>query len=61
MFMPMLGNAANAEYLNAKISSLVKKLLVLEYDIIESSQDTNDKEAQIKNYFKDFNNVLEIK
>ena len=61
MFMSMLGNAANAEYLNAKISSLVKKLLMLEYDIIESSQDTNDKEAQIKNYFKDFNNVLEIK
>jgi DNA polymerase-3 subunit gamma/tau len=69
MFMSMLGTPANAEYLNAKISSLVKKLLVLEYDIIESSQDTaqdseqvsNDKEAQIKNYFKDFKNVLEIK
>ncbi len=69
MFMSMLGTPANAEYLNAKISSLVKKLLVLEYDIIESSQDSsqnstqdsNDKEAQIKNYFKDFKNVLEIK
>lgn len=65
MFMSMLGTPANAEYLNAKISSLVKKILVLEYDIIESSQDStqdsNDKEAQIKNYFKDFKNVLEIK
>jgi len=73
MFMSMLGTPANAEYLNSKISSLVKKLLVLEYDIIESSQDltqnatqdstqdSNDKEAQIKNYFKDFKNVLEIK
>lgn len=61
MFMPMLGNTANAEYLNAKISSLLKKILVLEYDIIDSSQETSDKEAQIKNYFKEFNNVLEIK
>lgn len=61
MLMPLLGSATNAEYLNSKISSLVKKLLVLEYDIIDSSQETVDKEAQIKNYFKDFKNVLEIK
>jgi len=61
MLMPLLNTPANAEYLNAKISSLVKKLLVLEYDIIESSQEITDKEAQIKSYFKEFKNVLEIK
>ena len=61
LFTPMLNNTANSEYLNTQISKLVKKLIVLEYDIIESSQETVDKEAQIKNYFKDFNNVLEIK
>jgi len=61
MFTPMLNNTANSEYLNTQISKLIKKLIVLEYDIIESNQDNIDKEAQIKNYFKDFNDVLEIK
>ena len=62
MFMNLLSNPGNSEYLNGLISRLVKKLLVLEYDVLELIEDdVLDKEAQIKNYFKAYQNVLEIK
>lgn len=62
MFMSLLSNPGNSEYLNGLISKLAKKLLVLEYEALELKEDdTLDKEAQIKKYFKEYQNVLEIK
>lgn len=62
MFMNLLSNPINSEYLNGLISRLVKKMLVLEYEVLELLEDdVLDKEAQIKNYFKAYENVLEIK
>ena len=62
MFMNLLSNPGNSEYLNGLISRLIKKILVLEYDVLELVEDDLlDKEAQIKNYFKAYQNVLEIK
>lgn len=61
MFLSILNNATNMEYLNALISKLVKKLITLEFEASEISEDSINKEERIKNFFKDFNNVLEIK
>ncbi|GAB6107481.1 DNA polymerase III subunit gamma/tau [Fusibacter bizertensis] len=61
MFLTILNNATNADYLNALISRLVKKMIVLEFEASEISEDAINKEERIKNFFKDFNNVLEIK
>lgn len=61
MFLTILNSATNLDYLNALISKLVKKIIVLEFEASEISEDAINKEERIKNFFKDFNNVLEIK
>ena len=61
LFTGLLNTPSNCQYLNSTISNLVKKLIVLEFNVLDSDGDTLDKEAQIKNYFKDFKDVLEIK
>jgi DNA polymerase-3 subunit gamma/tau len=61
IFTGMLNTASNSEYLNNLLSRLVKKQIVLEYDVLESEDDGDDKTSQIKDFFKDYKNVLEIK
>lgn len=61
MFTAMLSNPSNATYMNQTISSLVKHNIQLEFEVAEEHIKENDKEAQIKKYFKDFEDVLEIK
>lgn len=61
MFLSILNNTTNVEYLSSVISKLVKKMITLEFEASEVSEDSIDKEERIKNFFKDFNNVLEIK
>lgn len=61
MFTAMLSNPSNAAYMNQLISSLVKHNIQLEFEVTEDQLKENDKEAQIKNFFKDFEDVLEIK
>lgn len=66
MFVTMLTNSANSDYLNGLISRLVKKSISLEFTVgsrEESNEINADKseEAQILDYFKDYKDVLEIK
>lgn len=60
LFTGMLSTASNSEYLNNLISKLVKKLIVLEYEVVENEDDSDDKASQIKDFFKDYKNILEI-
>lgn len=61
LFTGMLSTASNSEYLNSVISKLVKKVILLEFEVVEPEDDLMDKESQIKDYFKEYKNVLEIK
>lgn len=61
LFTGLLNTPSNCEYLNNTISKLVKKITILEFNVIDGDENSIDKEAQIKNYFKDFKDVLEIK
>lgn len=61
LFTGMLSTTSNSEYLNLVISKLVKKVILLEFDVVEPEDDLIDKESQIKDYFKEYKNVLEIK
>lgn len=61
LFTGMLSTASNSDFLNNVISKLLKKVIVLEFEVIEAEDDLLDKESQIKDFFKDYKNVLEIK
>ncbi|MDW7660304.1 MAG: DNA polymerase III subunit gamma/tau [Bacillota bacterium] len=62
MFLGLLVNASNTEYLNGLASKLVKKSLTLDYEVAaEPVENKDSEEAQIMDYFKDYKNVLEIK
>jgi hypothetical protein len=61
MFTAMLSNPSNALYMNQLISALVKHNVQLEFEVADEHSKENDKEAQIKKYFKDFEDVLVIK
>jgi hypothetical protein len=62
MFLSLLVNTSNTEYLNGLASKLVKKSLTLDYEVAAEQVETKDsEEAQIMDYFKDYKNVLEIK
>lgn len=62
MFLSLLTNASNTEYLNGLASKLVKKSLILDYEVAAELVESKDsEEAQIMDYFKDYKNVLEIK
>lgn len=62
MFLGLLANTSNTEYLNGLVSKLVKKSLTLDYEVAtEQIESNNSEEAQIMDYFKDYKNVLEIK
>jgi DNA polymerase-3 subunit gamma/tau len=62
MFLSLLVNTSNTEYLNGLASKLVKKSLTLDYEVAtEQVENKDSEEAQIMDYFKDYKNVLEIK
>lgn len=66
MFVTMLTNPSNSEYLNGLISRLLKKNITLDFSIrtneeADNNQSESSEEAQIMDYFKDYKDVLEIK
>lgn len=62
MFVSLLMNAQNLPYLNEKLSSTLKKKLILEF-LAETGTERKQEseEAQIMDFFKDYKDVLEIK
>lgn len=61
LFKSILANPTNSDYLNKLMTRMIKKVLSLEFDVIDQDDSSDDKEAQIRNFFKEYNDVLEIK
>lgn len=61
LFKSILSNPSNSEFLNKLITKMMKKIITLEFDVYDQEDSPADKEEQIRNYFKEYNDVLEIK
>lgn len=61
LFKSILSNPTNSDYLNKLMTRMIKKIMTLEFDVIEQEDTRDDKEEQIRNFFKEYNDVLEIK
>lgn len=61
LFKSILSNPTNSDYLNKLMTRMIKKIMTLEFDVIEQEDTCDDKEEQIRNFFKEYNDVLEIK
>ncbi|OJV62923.1 MAG: hypothetical protein BGO41_09465 [Clostridiales bacterium 38-18] len=61
MFLSILNSNANVSALGMMLSRLVKKNIQLEFVSEEVQTNKDSEEEQIKDFFKDYTNVLEIK
>ncbi|GAU75770.1 DNA polymerase III subunit gamma/tau [Fusibacter sp. 3D3] len=62
LFINIVQNAVNLRYLEALMSRLLKKLISLQFEIKEEEhKEALDPEEQVKDYFRDYKDVLEIK
>lgn len=62
LFMNIVQNASNLKYLENLMSRLLKKLVALQFEIKEEAyKEAQNPEEQVKDYFKDYKDVLEIK
>ncbi len=61
MFLSILNSNANVSALGMMLSRLVKKNIQLEFVSEEVHTNKDSEEEQIKDFFKDYTNVLEIK
>jgi len=61
MFLSILNSNANVNALGLMLSRLVKKNIQLEFVSEEVQSGKESEEEQIKDFFKDYTNVLEIK
>lgn len=61
LFKSILSNPTNSDYLNKLMTRMIKKIITLEFDVIDQEDTRDDKEEQIRNFFKEYNDVLEIK
>ena len=61
LFKSILSNPTNSDYLNKLMTRMIKKIITLEFDVIDQEDTLDEKETQIRNFFKEYNDVLEIK
>ncbi|MBF4695455.1 DNA polymerase III subunit gamma/tau [Fusibacter ferrireducens] len=62
LFINIVQNAANLKYLESLMSRLLKKLVSLHFEIKEEEhKKALNPEDQVRDYFKDYKDVLEIK
>jgi len=62
LFINIVQNTANLKYLETLMSKLLKKMISLQFEIKEEEhKEALNPEEQVKDYFKDYKDVLEIK
>lgn len=62
LFINIVQNAVNLKYLETLMSRLLKKIISLQFEIKEEEhKEALNPEEQVKDYFKDYKDVLEIK
>ncbi len=62
LFMAMIQNPVNVKYLEHLMAKLVKKMVSVQFEIMEDTKkEAQDPESQVRDYFKEYKDVLEIK